>query len=67
MDAVKIAPTPLEAITAHATLVFNLQQIIRAVQVNRIFMPKSMATFEFYARLNISLMRANSRAMFCRS
>ena len=36
MDAVKIAPTPLEAITVHVTLVINLQQIIRAVQVNRI-------------------------------
>ena len=29
--------------------------------------PKSMATFELYARLNISLMRANSRAMLSRS
>ena len=29
--------------------------------------PKSMATFEFYARLNISLMRANSRAMLSTS
>ena len=36
MDVVKIVLTPLEAITAHATLVINLQQIIRAVQVNRI-------------------------------
>ena len=29
--------------------------------------PKSMATFELYARLNISLMRSNSRAMLSRS
>ena len=29
--------------------------------------PKSMATFELYARLNISLVRANSRAMLSRS
>ena len=28
--------------------------------------PKSMATFELYARLNISLVRANSRAMLSR-
>ena len=34
MDAVKIAPTPLEAITAPATRVINLHQAIRAVQVN---------------------------------
>ena len=29
--------------------------------------PESMATFELYARLNISLMRSNSRAMLSRS
>ena len=29
--------------------------------------PKSMATIELYTRLNISLMRANSRAMWSRS
>ena len=39
VDVLKIAPTPLEAITVHATLVINLQLIIRLVQVSRISLP----------------------------
>ena len=33
VDAVRIVPTPLEAITVHATLVINLQQISAIVLV----------------------------------
>ena len=50
MDVLKIALTPLEAITAHATLVINLQQILRPVLVN-----KTSSIAEYHATMLAAL------------
>ena len=50
MDVLKIAPTPLEAIPAHATLVINLQQILRPVLVN-----KTSSIAEYHATMLAAL------------